>query len=74
MSFAATWMDLAIIMLREATKKKQINDIAYLWNPKKKKECKLIYLQNRKRITDSENKLVITKEERGCGEGDKLED
>ena len=37
MSFAATWMDLAIIMLREATKKKQINDIAYLWNPKKKR-------------------------------------
>ena len=40
----------------------------------KKKECKLIYLQNRKRFTDSENKLIVTKEERGCGEGDKLGD
>ena len=39
MSFAATWMDLEIIILSEVsqTGKKQISyDIAYMWNLKKK--------------------------------------
>ena len=57
MSFAATWMDLAIIMLREATQKKQINDIAYMWNPKKKKKDtnELIYKTERDSQTQKTN-------------------
>ena len=34
-------------------------DIAYMWNLKK--WCKQIYLQNRNRVTDVENKLMVTK-------------
>ena len=34
---------------------------------KKKKKYKLTYLQNRKRVTDVENKLMVTKEGKGCG-------
>ena len=55
MSFAATWMDLAIIMLWEATQKKQINDIAYMWNPKKKDTNELIYKTERDSQTQKTN-------------------
>ena len=55
MSFAATWMDLAIIMLWEATQKKQINDIAYMWNPKKKDTTELIYKTERDSQTQKTN-------------------
>ena len=41
-------------------------DIAYMWNLKK--WYKWTYLQNRNRVTDVENKLTVTKGERG-GEG-----
>ena len=37
------------------------NDIIYMCNRKK---YKLSYLQNRNRLTDIENKLVVTKQER----------
>ena len=50
MSFAVTWMDLVIIMLREATQKKQINDIAYMWNPKKKKKIQMNLFTKQKGI------------------------
>ena len=51
-------MDLVIIMLREATQKKQINDIAYMWNPKKKKKKnknELIYKTERDSQTQKTN-------------------
>ena len=40
-------------------------DIAYIWNMKKR--YKWTYLQNRNRLTDIENKLTVTKGERGGG-------
>ena len=44
-------------------------DIAYMQNLKKKKWYKWTYLQNRNRLTDLENKLMVTGGE-GCGSGD----
>ena len=35
-------------------------DIAYMWNLKK--EYKWTYLQNKNRVTDVENKLMVTRE------------
>ena len=59
--FTATWMDLEIIIISEV---RQISyDIAYMRNLKK--WYKLTYLQNRNRLTDTENKLMVTKGERG---------
>ena len=51
----------------KSDKERQISyDIAYMWNLK---ECyKWTYLQNRNRLTDFENKLMITKGET-WGEG-----
>ena len=62
LSFAATWMYLEIIILSK-TKRQISHDIAYTWNLKK---CyKWTYLQNRNRLTDTENKLMVTKVEKG---------
>ena len=69
MPFAATWMDLEMIILSKSNRERQISyDITYMWN--------LIYDTNEliyKRETDShtENKLVVTEGERGWGR-DKL--
>ena len=66
MPFAATWIDLEIIILSEVSQTKT-NIIWYhlydMWNLKK--------LQNRNRLTDIENKLMVTKGER-CVRRDKL--
>ena len=53
MPHVATWMDLEIIILSEV-------------NPdsKKKKDTNEFYLQNRNRLTDLENKCIVTKGER----------
>ena len=67
MPFAATWMNLEIIILSEVKsyREKQISyDITYMENLKRK-WYKQTYLQNRKRLTDIENKLTVTKGERG---------
>ena len=65
MSFAATWMDLEIIILSEVNQsEKEKYDINYMWNLKKR--YKLIYLQNWNRLTDIESNLMVTK---GAGEG-----
>ena len=35
MLFAATWMDIEIIMLNEIERERQIYDITYMWNLQK---------------------------------------
>ena len=56
MPFAATWVDLEIIILSKVIR--QGNDIAYVWNLKKM--IWITYLQNRNRVTDVKNKFMIT--------------
>ena len=70
MPLAATRVDLETVILNEVcqTEKNKYHDIAYMWNLKKKKRNELIY--KTERVTDRENKLMVT---RG-GRGDKLED
>ena len=64
MTFAATWMVLEIIIFKwSKTEKGKYHDIIYMWNLKK--WYKWTYLQNRTRITDIENKFMVTKGERG---------
>ena len=47
------------------SEKNKYHDIVYMWNLKK---ChKWTYLQNRNRLTDIDNKLMVTKGERGGG-------
>ena len=67
--FSATRMDLEITILTEVRQRQTSYNIAYTWNPKKKKKndtCEF-FLQNRNRLTDTENKLMVTKRERGRG-------
>lgn len=47
------------------TEKDNYDDITYMWNLKKWYKC--IYLQNRNRVTDVENKFMVTKGERVRG-------
>ena len=55
MPFAATWMDLEVIILTEGLRARQISyDITYV---ESRKLYKWTYLQNRNRLTDRENKL-----------------
>ena len=63
MPFAATWMDLEIIRLSEVcqTEKDKYHMTSHMWNLKK--WYKWTYLQNRNRLMDIENKLMVTKEE-----------
>ena len=64
--FGATWMDLKIIMLSKVNQaEKGKYDIPSMWNLKK--EHKSTYLQDRNRLTDIENKLMVTKAEVGEG-------
>ena len=62
--FAATWMGSREI-LSEVSEKQTSYDITYTWNLKKKTQMKL--LQNRRRLTDSVNKLRVPKETSGGG-------
>ena len=64
MPLAATWMDLEIIILSEISQRQISYDIAYMLNLKK--WYKWTYLQNRNRLTDLENELMVT---RGKGGG-----
>ena len=64
MTPAETQMDLEIIILSEESQRKTISyDTPYMWN--QNKWYKWTYLQNRNRVTDVENKLMVTKGARG---------
>ena len=63
MPFAATWMDLEIIILSEVSQTKT-NIIWYHVYVKSKEKHKSTYLQNRNRLIDIGNKLMVTKGER----------
>ena len=67
MPFAATWMDLDIFILSEVRQAKTNVIWKHLYVESRKKGYKWIYLQNRNRLTDIENKLMITKGEGGDG-------
>ena len=62
MPFAATWMQLEILILSEVERKRQIPyDITYMWNLK--------YATNEpsyktERLTDIENRLVVARGKR----------
>ena len=58
MPFAAAWMDLEIIILSKARKRKIPYDITYMWNL----IHNTIYLWNR--FTDTENKFMVTKRDK----------
>ena len=73
MPFAATWMDLEITILSKSDRERQTSyDIAYMKNLKE--GYKSTYLQDRNRLADLENKLMVTKGERWGGGRDKLGD
>ena len=67
MPFAATWMDLETVILSELsqTEKDKYHMMSLICASKKL--YKRTYLQNRNRLTDIENILVVTKGERGWG-------
>ena len=72
MPSAVTWMDLEIVILSEVsqTEKDKYHMILLICSILKK-VYKWAYLQKRNKVTDVENKHIVTKCERG---GDKLGD
>ena len=64
---AATWMYLEIILSElKSDRERQISyDITYMWNLQK--WYKGTHLQNRNRLTDLENQLMVTKTNMGEG-------
>ena len=68
MPLIATWMDLEIIILSEINQKRKTNIIRhFFYVDSKEKRYKWTYLQNKNRSIDLENKLMITKGEKGGG-------
>ena len=65
--FATTWTDLEGILLSEINQRKMIYDIIYMWNLKKKTGSITNRLGNR--LTNVENKLVVTSGKVGGGRG-----
>ena len=63
MPFVATWMDLEIIILSEVSQRKKGKHHVSLY-VESKKMIKMNLLQNRNRLTDFENKFVVTKGDR----------
>ena len=67
-SFAATWMDLEIVILSEVRQRK--TNIIYALYVESKKNCtNELYLQNRSRVTDVENKVMVACIGGGKGKG-----
>ena len=66
MPFAATWMQLELIILSEVSQKKT-NTIWYQSYVESKIWLKWTYLWNRNRLTDIENRLVVAKGKGGGG-------
>ena len=63
MPFAETWKDLEITIAKvNKLEKHKQHRISLMWNLKKKR-YKLTYLQNTNRLTDIENKVMVTKGE-----------
>ena len=69
MSFVAIWMDLEMIILSEVRQRQIPYNITNMWNLKN--WYKWTYLQNRNRLIDLKNKLMVAKAER-CRGCDKL--
>ena len=67
MSFAASWMDLEMVILSAVnqTEKDKYHMISLTHGIKKNDTG--TYLQNRNRLTDIENKFLVTKGEEGGG-------
>ena len=61
MPSAATRMDLETVILSEVSQREISYDIAYMWNLKKKNDTNELITKNRNRLTDLENKLMVTK-------------
>ena len=68
MPFSANWMDLEITILSKVSQRQTSYETTYMWNLKR--WYTWTYLQNRNRVTNVENKLMVTKE--GSEERDKL--
>ena len=67
MSFAATWMDLEVIILSEVseTEKDKYHDKTYMWNLKKMIQMNLFPKQKQTHV--HRKPFMVTKEERGEG-------
>ena len=68
MPFATTWMDLGIIILSEVSQTEKDKFMWYHLYVEYKKWYKWTYLQNRNRLTDIENKFMVTKGDSDGGE------
>ena len=74
MPFAATWMELEVIILSEVSQaeKDKYHMILYMDSKKKKKSDTNELIYKREIDSDIGNKLVVTKGDSGRGGGDKL--
>ena len=70
--FAATWLALEIIILSEVSQTEKDKYMVPLIRGIFKKWYKWTYLQKRNRLTDVENKLMVTRGDGVGGEGSKL--
>ena len=68
MPFAATWMDLQVIILRKVSETEKDKYITHMWNLIFLNDINEIIYKTETRLTDFENKVMVTKgETRGGG-------